>query len=77
MYVCNGELLKVTISHGLQFSSFRRYLSSAENWLEVCLVVIVAIIIYVPDETMEDGCNAKRCLAAIAILLSWAGKVFY
>ena len=37
-------------------------------------MVIVVVIVHAPDETLEDACNAKRCLAAIAILLSWAGK---
>jgi len=57
-----------------QFSSFRRYLMSVENWIEMGLVVIVFVIVHAPDDSIEDGCNAKRCLAAIAILLSWAGK---
>lgn len=53
-------------------SSFRRYLASVENWIEVALVVMVFVIVYLPEETLEDGCNAKRCLSAIVILLSWA-----
>jgi len=58
----------------VQLSSFRRYLASVENWIEMSLVVIVVILVHVPEDSMEDGCNAKRCLAAIAILLSWAGQ---
>ena len=39
------------------------------------LVVLVIILVHVPEDSIEDGCNAKRCLAAIAILLSWAELV--
>ena len=47
---------------------------SVENWIEIGLLIIVLVIVHAPDEALEDACNTKRCLAAIAILLSWAGN---
>lgn len=52
--------------------SLKRYLVSPENWLEMIMIALVGVILWAPDESMEEPCEVKRHLAAVAIILSWA-----
>ena len=54
----------------LQFGTApRRYFFSLENWLEVTLIALIALLLFMGGY----GCHvsAKRHMAAIVIVLSW------
>ena len=54
----------------LQFGTApRRYFFSLENWLEVTLIALIALLLFMGGY----GCHvaAKRHIAAIAIVISW------
>lgn len=84
MYLSSGSLWSVLtillallmLREAFQMSvSLKRYLFTPENWLEGFMIVLVAIILWVPDSQFESPCNLKRHLAAIAIVLSWAEMI--
>ena len=54
------EMFQVTVS-------LKRYLFSPENWIEVSMILCIAIILFAPVSY-----NLKRHLSAISIVLSWA-----
>jgi hypothetical protein len=53
-------------------ASLKRYLVSAENWLEMVMIGLVGFIMWYPDDRMENNCSVKRHLAAVALVLRWA-----
>jgi hypothetical protein len=53
-------------------ASFKRYLVSAENWLEMVMIGLVGFIMWYPDDRMENNYSVKRHLAAVALVLRWA-----
>ena len=55
--------------------SLKRYIFTPENWIEGLLIVFVGVILWVPDSALNDPCNLKRHLAAIALVLSWAEMI--
>ena len=66
-------VILVAFREGLQMMvSLKRYVFGVENWLEVATLLLVAVILFIPDENFEDPCETKRHLAAVAIVLSWA-----
>ena len=49
--------------------SVRRYILSPENWIEVCMIILVCILLF--HEDTKEGIELKRHMAAFAIVLSW------
>ena len=50
-------------------ASLKRYILSPENWIEVSMIILVALLLFYQDT--KDGVELKRHLAAFAIVLSW------
>merc|ERR1711894_261343 len=50
-------------------ASLKRYILSPENWIEVSMIILVALLLFYQDT--KDGIELKRHLAAFAIVLSW------
>lgn len=57
-------------------SSMKRYFLCFENWIELSLITLVALILFIPDSVMssqmEESCDIKRHMGAVALLLAWA-----
>jgi len=50
----------------------KRYFFDVENIMELLMLVVTAVILYVPDSQIVNGCETKRHLAAFVIVLAWA-----
>ncbi|XP_040568559.1 transient receptor potential cation channel protein painless [Lepeophtheirus salmonis] len=60
----------MVLREGFQMlSSFKRYLLSVENWMEMFLIGILSVILF---GNSVVPCKWNRHLAAIALLISWA-----
>lgn len=57
--------------------SLKRYLFTPENWLEILVIVLMAVILWIPDERLSEACSVKRHLAAVAVVASWAELVTF
>ncbi|TRY61944.1 hypothetical protein TCAL_10560, partial [Tigriopus californicus] len=57
-------------------SSMKRYFLCLENWIELSLITLVGVIMFIPDSVMssqmEESCDIKRHMGAVALLLAWA-----
>ena len=75
-YVITGLLILLILREMFQLSvSLKRYIFTLENWLEIFMIILAAIILFVPDEKFANPCDVKRHLAAISILLSWSEMI--
>merc|ERR1712156_351223 len=67
MFVCR-EAFQMSVS-------LKRYVFTPENWIEALLIVLVAIILWIPDVAFGTPCHTKRHFAAISLVLSWAEMI--